>query len=148
MVLSNKDGKGKAFGCSSDRFTPQMPFAPGPGSYTAPVNALEGTRSKKGMGAFASKSSRFRRYQHLSTPGPGSYKSSSSLRPSGMTHVFQAGSLKTLSLAKKAIVPSPCEYNPRVLSKSASMTSTFRSITGRHDLASQKETHHPAPWQY
>ena len=91
MVLSDRDTNKKSFGTTANRFNRNFSSNPGPANYTGkPGSSI--VFSKKGLGTFASITTRFLKHIHKTvTPGPGSYRASTSLSSKGMGHLFTPG---------------------------------------------------------
>jgi len=91
MVLSDRDLNKKGFGTTANRFVRNHSSNPGPANYPDKPGSST-VFSKKGLGTFASSTTRFVKHIHKTvTPGPGSYRASTSLTSKGMGHLFTPG---------------------------------------------------------
>ena len=140
ILQANK--KAEAFGVSAPRFSSaKATKLPGPGQYTFAENRTA-SASAKGLGGFASRVPRFRKFQYnTAAPGPGSYNAQLRRVQSGTLIRAERG---VKSKPKPVVTPAPGQYDP-CLSTSKSITSIFKSKVDRLEAVKNEN---PAPWQY
>jgi hypothetical protein len=147
LLLNQEQKSGEGFGSTANRFNSKSKSAiPGPGQYTTTQLTESTSFSKKGYGGLTSKSSRFKRFQYCTpVPGPGAYTYDvKHVKNNQGATVFLES--KTKSLSETSNKPAPGQYDPRPVSTTHVITSTFRSTTKR--LSPIRNLENPSPWQY
>lgn len=147
LLLNQEQKSGEGFGSTASRFNSKSKIAiPGPGQYSTTQLAESASFSKKGYGGLTSKSSRFKRFQYCTpVPGPGAYTYDvKHVKANQGATVFLESKSKFLNDTSDK--PAPGQYDPRPVSTTLAITSTFRSTTKR--LSPIRNLENPSPWQY